>query len=165
MFYCERCLIGFTRNDLLEDHLVDCRGVNDRAIRIKMPTENNKSIKFVNHKNQLKAPWVIYADFESIIKKIEGPLLPTNKSFTHKSSIQEACGFCLRAVRSDGLSTEPFLYRGQDCIQVFLEELKEAGVVILQSLKKRNKKYNLTPEEKKDYNNANTCWICGESGF
>ena len=69
MFYCERCLIGFTRNDLLEDHLVDCRGVNDRAIRIKMPTENNKSIKFVNHKNQLKAPWVIYADFESIIKK------------------------------------------------------------------------------------------------
>ena len=133
MFYCERCLIGFTRNDLLEDRLVDCRGVNDRAIRIKMPTENNKSIKFVNHKNQLKAPWVIYADFESIIKKIEGPLVPTNKSFTHKSSIQEACGFCLRAVRSDGLSTEPFLYRGEDCIQVFLKELKETEVVILES--------------------------------
>ena len=159
MFYCERCLIGFTRNDLLEDHLVDCRGVNDRAIRIKMPTENNKSIKFVNHKNQLKAPWVIYADFESIIKKIEGPLLPADESFTHKSSIQEACGFCLRAVRSDGLSTEPLLYRGEDCIQVFLEELKDAEVVILESLKKRNKKHNLTPEEKQDYNNADTCWI------
>ena len=139
MFYCERCLIGFTRNDLLEDHLVDCRGVNDRAIRIKMPTENNKSIKFVNHKKQLKAPWVIYADFESIIRKIEGPLLSTDKSFTHKSSIQEACGFCLRVVRSDGLSTEPFLYRGPDCIQVFLEELKEAEVVILESLKKKTK--------------------------
>ena len=39
MFYYERCLIGFTRNDLLEDQLVDCRGVNDRAIRIKIPTE------------------------------------------------------------------------------------------------------------------------------
>ena len=100
MFYCERCLIGFTRNDLLEDHLVDCRGVNDRAIRIKMPTENNKFIKFVNHKNQLKAPWVIYADFESIINKIEGPIQSTDESFTHKSNIHEACGFCLRAVRS-----------------------------------------------------------------
>ena len=140
MFYCERCLIGFTRNDLLEDHLVDCRGVNDRAIRIKMPTENNKSIKFVNLKKQLKTPWVIYADFESIIKKIEGPIQSTNKSFTHKSSIQEPCGFCLRVVRSDGLSTEPFLYRGPDCIQVFLEQLKEAEVVILESFKKKDKR-------------------------
>ena len=139
MFYCERCLIGFTRDDLLQSHLVECRGINEQAVRIQMPTENNKSIKFVNHKNQLKAPWVIYADFESIIRKIEGPLLSTDKSFTHKSSIQEACGFCLRVVRSDGLSTEPFLYRGPDCIQVFLEELKEAEVVILESLKKKTK--------------------------
>ena len=91
--------------------------------------------------------------------------MPTNKCFTHKSSIQEACGFCLRAVTSDGLSTEPLLYRGQDCIQVFLEELREAEVVILESLKTRNKKHNLTPEEKQDYKNADTCWICGESGF
>ena len=57
------------------------------------------------------------------------------------------------------------LYRGQDCVQVFLEELKEAEVVILESLKKRNKKHNLTPEEKQDYNNADTCWICGEQGL
>ena len=140
MFYCERCLIGFTRDDLLQSHLVECRGINEQAVRIQMPTENNKSIKFVNHKKQLKAPWVIHADFESIIKKIEGPLLSTDKSFTHKSSIQEACGFCLRVVRSDGLSTEPFLYRGPDCIQVFLEELKEAEVVILESLKKKDKR-------------------------
>ena len=165
MFYCERCLIGFTRDDLLQSHLVECRGINEQAVRIQMPTENNKSIKFVNHKKQLKAPWVIYADLESIIKKIEGPLLSTDKSFTHKSSIQEACGFCLRVVRSDGFSTEPFLYRGPDCIQVFLEELKEAEVVILESLKNRNKRYSLTPEEKQDYNSTDTCWICGEQGF
>ena len=139
MFYCERCLIGFTRDDLLQSHLVECRGINEQAVRIQMPTENNKSIKFVNHKKQLKAPWVIYADFESIIRKIEGPIQSTNKSFTHKSGIQEACGFCLRVVRSDGLSTEPFLYRGPYCIQVFLEELKEAEVVILESLKKKTK--------------------------
>ena len=78
-----------------------------------MPTLSNRIIQFVNHKNQLKAPWVIYADFESIIRKIEGSIQSTDESFTHKSSIQEACGFCLRAVRSDGLSTEPVLYRGQ----------------------------------------------------
>ena len=133
-----------------------------KPLEFRCPLKNNKSIKFINHKKQLKAPWVIYADFESIIKKIEGPIQSTNKSFTHKSSIQEACGFCLRVVRSDGFSTEPLLYRGEDCIQVFLEELKEAEVVILESLKNRNKRYSLTPEEKQDYINADTCWICND---
>ena len=32
-------------------------------------------------------------------------------------------------------------------------------------MKKRNKRYSLTPEEKQDDNNADTCWICGEQGF
>ena len=72
---------------------------------------------------------------------------------------------CLRAVRSDGFSTEPVLYRGQDCIQVFLEQLKEAELIIKQFLEKRNERYNLTPEEYQDYYNSDTCWICGESGF
>ena len=139
MFYCERCLIGSTRDNLLQPHLVECRGINQQAVRIQMPTLSNRIIK---DKNQLKAPWVIYADFESIIRKIEGPLLSTDKSFTKKkkkkkkTSIQEACGFCVRAVRSDGLLTEPVLYRGQDCIQVFLEQLKEAELIIKQSLKR-----------------------------
>ena len=93
----------------------------------------------------------------------QGPTQSTDESFTHKSGIQEACGFCLRAVRSDGLSTEPVLYRGQGCIQVFLEQLKEVELIIKQSLKKRNKCYNLTPEEYQDYYNSNTYWICGES--
>ena len=143
MFYCERCLIGFTRNDLLEDHLIDCRGINERAVRIQMPTPNNKSIKFVNHKNQLKAPWVIYADFESIIRPIEGPIPSPKKSFTHLKSIHESCGFSLRVVRSDGYSPEQVFYRGPDCIQEFLKQLKEAEPVFKQLLKNRKKHYNL----------------------
>ena len=139
MFRCERCLIRFTRDDLLQSHLVECRGINEQAVKIQMPTVSNRIIKFVNHKNQLKCPWVIYANFESIIKKIDAPVLSTDKSFTQKTRIQEACEFCIRAVRSDGLSPEPIVYRGQDCIQVFLEQLKEAELVIKQSLKKKRK--------------------------
>ena len=64
-YYCERCLIGYSRQDLLQEHIVECKGINERAIRIEMPTKRNKFVKFENHKNQLKAPWVIYADFEA----------------------------------------------------------------------------------------------------
>ena len=165
MFYCERCLIGCTRNDLLEDHLIDCRGINERAVRIQMPTPNNKNIKFVNHKNQLKAPWVIYADFESIIRPIEGPIPSPKKSFTHLKSIHESCGFSLRVVRSDGFSPGLVFYRGPDCIQEFLKQLKEAEPFFKQSLKNRKKRYNLTSEEYQRYYNSDTSWICGEQGF
>ena len=165
MFYCECCLIGFSRDDLLQSHFIDCQGIDEQAVRIQMPTSNNRIIKFVNHKNQLKAPWVIYADFESVLKKIEGPFKSTDKSFTHKSSIHEACGFCLRVVRSDGFSPGLVFYRGPDCIQEFLKQLKEAEPFLKQSLKNRKKRYNLTPEEYQSYNNADTCWICGEQGF
>ena len=43
--------------------------------------------------------------------------------------------------------------------------LKEAELIIKQSLKKRNRRYNLTPEEYQDYYDSDTCWICGESVF
>ena len=77
-YYYERCLIGYSRKDLLEQHIVECKGINERAIRIAMPTKRNKFVKFETHKNQLKAPWVIYADFEANTTKIEGPTQNTN---------------------------------------------------------------------------------------
>ena len=95
-YYCERCLIGYSRKDLLEQHIVECKGINERAIRIEMPTKRNKFVKFQNHKNQKKkAPWVIYADFESNTTKIEGPTQNTNKSFTQKSSTSRTMRFCI----------------------------------------------------------------------
>ena len=93
MFYCERCLIGFTRDDLLQSHLVECRGINEQAVRIQMPTLSNRTIMFVNHKNQLKAPWVIYADFESIIRKIKIPFCLLIKVLLKKLVFKKLVGF------------------------------------------------------------------------
>jgi uncharacterized Zn-finger protein len=101
-YFCERCLYGFTRQDLLERHIPECRGINERAIRIEMPTKDNKIIKFKNYQNQLKVPWVIYADFEANITKIEGPANKPETSYTQRTQLHEACGYALRAVRSDG---------------------------------------------------------------
>ena len=47
----------------------------------------------------MKSPYVIYADFESIINKFKGPTQTPDKSSTHKNQIHEACGFCYIAVR------------------------------------------------------------------
>ena len=164
-YYCERCLIGYSRTDLLEQHIVECKGINQRAIRIEMPTESQKFLKFENHKKQLKAPWVIYADFEANTTKIEGPTLNKNASFTQKTQLHEACGFALRAVRSDGMTIGPVVYRGLDAVKNFLKEVQKLEVLIKEMLKNRIKQVNLTDEEHKQYMEATTCWICEEAGF
>ena len=35
--FCERCLHGFTREELLEKHKPDCRSINQAAVAIEMP--------------------------------------------------------------------------------------------------------------------------------
>ena len=74
LYFCERCLHGFTRGDLLEEHKPDCRGINQAAVAIKIPkpgTDQSK-ICFENHHKQLKA---LYTDFEILSPKINGPAL------------------------------------------------------------------------------------------
>ena len=67
-YFCDRCLYGFRKEDLLIKHIEDCEGINKNSTRINMPTEGKNHITFKNHQNQMPVPFVIYADFESIIK-------------------------------------------------------------------------------------------------
>ena len=41
--FCERCLHGFTGEDLLDNHIVDCRGINQAAVAIEMPEPGEKN--------------------------------------------------------------------------------------------------------------------------
>ena len=85
--FCDRCLYGFTREDLLNKHKEDCYGINKNSTRIDMPPEGSY-IRFKNHQNQMPVPCVIYADFESIIK----PKTETAGDKSEINSEHEACG-------------------------------------------------------------------------
>ena len=103
-YFCDRCLYGFTKEDLLTKHKEDCYGINKNSTRIDMPPEGSY-IRFKNHQNQMPVPYVIYADFESIIKA------KTEKA-GDKSEINrehEACGFGYQVVRYDGQAAKPVI--------------------------------------------------------
>ena len=55
-YFCERCLHGCTREDLLEAHIPDCRGIGQTALRMDMPEEGKNTLTFQNHHKQLPAP-------------------------------------------------------------------------------------------------------------
>ena len=153
--FCDRCLYGFTREDLLIKHKEDCEGINKSSTRIEMPSKGRDHIKFKNHKNQMPIPYVIYADFESTID-------PKTEQKGDKSEItseHEACGFGYVVVRYDGKAEEPVIYRGEDVAEVFLNHL-ECEVENINNIFKHPKPPIMTEQNIQDYDKTTHCWIC-----
>ena len=83
--FCERCLHGYTTRDLLERHKPECKGLLKTPTRTEMPKEGENKMTFTNHHKHMKAPYVVYADFECVLKKIEGCQPAPNSSYTVKT--------------------------------------------------------------------------------
>ena len=62
---------GFTSEQILNKHITDgCQsfGLQKKTI---LPTKNkDDTLQFKNYNKQFKAPFVIYADFESVLKHV-----------------------------------------------------------------------------------------------
>ena len=64
--YCyNQCLHAYKTEELLDAHATDCC----HAQRIKFPDDSR--CRFTNIQKQLPAPFVVYADFESILKPVD----------------------------------------------------------------------------------------------
>ena len=95
--FCERCLHGYTREDLQEAHKTVCRGIGQTAVRVEMPEEGKNKLAFQNHHKQLPAPYIIYADFEALTTKVEGPELDPTKSNTMRLVVIATSSFGVTA--------------------------------------------------------------------
>ena len=109
------CLMGFSKREILAEHKKHCDGIDGKPTRIEMPAEDNKDLYFKNYQNQQKVPYVIYADYESLIQKIKGPENQKNEdeSFTENKNVHMACGYAYKVVRSDETVMSTKYYRGE----------------------------------------------------
>ena len=69
----------------------------------------------------MKVPFVIYADFESIIEKIND----CNETNTKKLQEHIVCGYSYEVVRCDGQSQTSGVYRGKDATEHFLNAIQD----------------------------------------
>ena len=162
-FFCTRCISGHSSERTLEEHLIYCKGVDAPPCHAVFPQktkDTNPTIEFKNIQNMMKAPYVIYADTESIIKPTDNPNTDTN---TIQTSEHIPCSFAYAVVRSDGKVLSQQLYRGEDCMDVFFEKL-EADLEWIRDDLKNIRKINMKKEDWDHHNAADTCWICG-GGF
>ena len=159
--FCLHCLQPFYSEYDLEAHKGDCLIINGTQ-RIEMPKEGSQ-VQFHNYQKRLPVPFVIYADFEAITRKIGSCSPPGHKSYTQAYQTHEVCGFGLKVVcyYDKKYSKPEVLYRGENVIQKFYqnlsEEVKYCQKIITEKAKRR---LVMTKKDEEDFQKAKKCWIC-----
>ena len=64
--FCISCLQGFSSTEVRDKHFEYC--IDNEAVKVEMPRQGSK-IRFNDGSKQMKVPFVMYADFESILAK------------------------------------------------------------------------------------------------
>ena len=112
-FYCLNCLTSFRTNNKLESHKRVCK--NKIFCNIIMLSEDTKILEFNQYQKSDKAPFIIYADLQCIIEKIDGYKNNPENLSTTKVSAHIPSGFPMSAISSfRSIENKRDVYRGQD---------------------------------------------------
>ena len=87
--FCHYCLQAFWTTAKLKCHIKGCFNINGKET-IKMP-KKGECIKFKNFGRKIKSPFIIYADFESILVPKDNWKKNANESYTNKYQKHVAC--------------------------------------------------------------------------
>ena len=160
---CFNCMNGFKTKDSLNKHKEYC--YNNECVKINMPPSNT-FLKFDKFRFSERAPFVVYADFESFIKPMDNCDPDPNHSYTKKYQKHKPSGFSYyikslyedvkKSVKRTYIKTKKEEPDAEDVFVKWLEEdVKEIANI-------KPKKMIITKEEEEKFDKASDCWLCGE---
>ena len=148
-YFCTYCLHGFIRQDLLEKHRPYCQ-VHGMQ-HTELPSESEKIMKFKNIAKMLKVPFVIYADFECLLK-------PTG--LEGKKHHHVPCGYSYLIVSTvPDYHFEAVTYSGPQVMDHFFEHILEDGDYLLNCLNNK-KPIMMTDQDEDHFRMTASCHIC-----
>ena len=159
--FCMHCLQGFSREDVLTEHIPNCIAINGEQA-IKMPKEGDE-VHFRNFQKQQAAPFVIYADFEALLEKVDSCQPSDKKSYTEAYQKHTDCGYGYKVVccYDDEYSKPVQIYRGENAVYKFMENMLEEVDWCKQTMEEQfNKPLVMTEEDEVDFQKATKCHIC-----
>ena len=120
--FCINCLQGFMQESGRDQHQVYCE--NNESVRVEMPKQGS-TVGFKDGQNQFKVPFIMYADFESILEPTKSPNPNPNRSYTNEVNQHTPSGWCVYSKFAYGDVINLLrLYRGKDCIETFSNYIK-----------------------------------------
>lgn len=169
-FFCDGCLQTFNLKFKLEDHLqYGCA-----KVRVDMPKSNSakknaqgnyvpeSKLSFTAFDKKMKVPFIIIADFESILKPVHTCTPDDSESFTLKTQQHAPFSFAYYIICDYDSSLNKYVqYTGEDCAKVFMERLQEeVKHIYANHLKPVKPLQKLTSEEVESFKSTDQCHIC-----
>ena len=101
-----------------------------------MPSEIEKWLKFHDEEYQFKVLFMLYADFERILKPIDeeyrekmNKMKAERKGeapYTEKINTHVTSGWCVHSTFAYGDVPDPLkMYRGKDCVEKFIKHIED----------------------------------------
>ena len=134
-FYCLNCFHSYRTKNKLDAHKKICE--NHEYCHIEMPTEDNNIIKYNQGEKSLKLSFIIYADLECLLEKINTCYNNPEESTTTKINKHTPSGCSIFTHCScDKSKNKLNYYRGDDCMKRFCKDLREHATKIINCEKK-----------------------------
>ena len=114
--YCRRfCWQAFSTEEILKCHIKDCFIIDGKQ-RNTMP-KTGKYVKFKNYGEKIKLPFLIYADFESILVLKDNGDQNLKKPYTNIYQKHITCSCRFKLVYVDDKFSKPFkTYLSKDTV-------------------------------------------------
>ena len=113
---------------------------NKDFCKVIMPSKDTKTLEFNQYQRSDKAPFIIYAELECIIEKIDGGKNNSKNSSTTKVRKHIPSGFSMSTISSfRSIENKHDVYRGKDYMKKFCEFLREHG---MKTVNFKRKKWN-----------------------
>ena len=152
------CLQGFKEESSRNEHIDYC--IDNVSVKVEMPYKN-LIVQYSDGQFQFKVPFIMYADFESILELIQGPGNNLMISSMREVNNHLPSGWCVRSEFAyNGKIENPLkLYRGKDCVKKFCDNIIGEARHLYQSFPVKPMT-PLIPKEMDRYKRLERCHIC-----
>ena len=120
------------------------------------PDSEESHIKFKQFRNTSQAPFVIYADFESILERVDRQNKRTHYDQQHKVCAAAAI-LCFYIPE---MNNKLMLFSGPNTLENFLNKLIEWETMCMEYLRLNCPMRPLNFQQEIDHDNAQTCYLC-----
>ena len=129
-FYCLYCFHSYSTKQKLKKHKKVCE--NHDYCYVEIPKEANKILNYSHGEKSMKDPFIIYADLESLLEKMNTCHNDSEKSSVTKINKHTSSGYSLFTHCSfDTTKNKLDYYRGKNCMKNICLDLKEHATKIM----------------------------------
>ena len=165
-FFCKRCFGLFLNSETFHRHHKICDRPDFDSMIFLFPSEGT-TLKFHNSRHQLKVPFIIYADFESLLLPEDAPIPHANQVKRRRTTLIDRhvpCAAGIYVVSANAILFPPTYesFTGENVVQWFLNRLFDISENI-KTILSDPKRLVMTQADWATFNASSFCWICKEA--